>query len=472
MLSRSAPSKNGSASLTLKRRASSPSVLSTSKERNMSHKAWTASPSMAATSIRSASTAPLAVYRCTKTAFILNQDGVVSTPPVSSVPGSLIGLPRSSPRKPLNNSSRRNLLRLRVHQKPAKAVNHRRHLLRPGQTHLPGMPPEAPQGVEALPRDARQRLLDRRTDPPVAAVREPADDARRRLRRARLGDVRRLRGGARGVRRREGLGGAPARQVPDHGRDVHPRDAPAVLGPDLDRVGPRHHVFSPVARYVVVDAPRKGREQRALPVKPAPHNEGDALGYPHARHRPPIGQPHLDPEIRRALKGHRTLPQRPVARPALPRQHRPVRHERDEAEGGEETPQVVRILDGLDVEPGPVRIQGLGHQRPPHDLRQLFEQHGAGGPSVHAASPGRKPHRRPRLDETGLDDHRGAGEDLLGGALYLHPPAPARAAVAPHDAPDGPIHLPRQEVLEPEVPRYAGSRIRPSQNEPSTHSGE
>src|SRR5918998_1109457 len=206
MLSRSAPSKNGSASLTLKRRASSPSVLSTSKERNMSHKAWTASPSMAATSIRSASTAPLAVYRCTKTAFILNQDGVVSTPPVSSVPGSLIGLPRSSPRKPLNNSSRRNLLRLRVHQKPAKAVNQRRHLLRPGQTHLPGMPPEAPQGVEALPRDFRQRLLDRRPDPPVAAAREPADDAGCCLRLARLGELL-------------------------HGGEVDP------LPPELDRVG-------------------------------------------------------------------------------------------------------------------------------------------------------------------------------------------------------------------------------------------
>src|SRR3712207_8263769 len=63
MLSRSAPSKNGSASLTRKRLASSPSVLSMRRDKNISHSASTASPWKAATSIRSASTAPLAVYR-------------------------------------------------------------------------------------------------------------------------------------------------------------------------------------------------------------------------------------------------------------------------------------------------------------------------------------------------------------------------------------------------------------------------
>ncbi len=63
MLSSSAPSKKGSASLTLKRRASSPSVLSMSSDASMSHRAVTASPLKAATSIRSASTVPLAVYR-------------------------------------------------------------------------------------------------------------------------------------------------------------------------------------------------------------------------------------------------------------------------------------------------------------------------------------------------------------------------------------------------------------------------
>jgi hypothetical protein len=97
MLSRSAPSKNGRASLTLKRLARRPSVLSMRSEMNISHSALTTSPWEAATSIRSASTAPLAVYRCTKTAFILNQDGVASVLSVSSIPWSLIWLARTLP---------------------------------------------------------------------------------------------------------------------------------------------------------------------------------------------------------------------------------------------------------------------------------------------------------------------------------------------------------------------------------------
>src|SRR5215204_6674924 len=80
MLSRSAPSKKGSASLTLKRRARRPSVLSIRSDASISQSAFTASPWKAATSIRSASTAPLAVYRCTATAFDLNQEGVSGLP--------------------------------------------------------------------------------------------------------------------------------------------------------------------------------------------------------------------------------------------------------------------------------------------------------------------------------------------------------------------------------------------------------
>src|SRR3712207_281314 len=89
MLSSIAPSKKGSASLTLRRRASSPSVLSMMSDASISHSAFTASPWNAATSIRSASTAPLAVYRCTATARSLNQGGYASRK-LSSVPNSSI----------------------------------------------------------------------------------------------------------------------------------------------------------------------------------------------------------------------------------------------------------------------------------------------------------------------------------------------------------------------------------------------
>jgi hypothetical protein len=61
MLSRSAPSKKGNASFTRKRRARRPSVLSMRSDASISHSALTVSFWKAATRIRSASTAPLAV---------------------------------------------------------------------------------------------------------------------------------------------------------------------------------------------------------------------------------------------------------------------------------------------------------------------------------------------------------------------------------------------------------------------------
>src|SRR5215210_4636773 len=73
MSSRRAPSNVGRNSLTLKRRANRPSVLSMMRAARPSQRARTTSPFMAATTIRSASTAPLAVYRCTAKARRRNQ---------------------------------------------------------------------------------------------------------------------------------------------------------------------------------------------------------------------------------------------------------------------------------------------------------------------------------------------------------------------------------------------------------------
>jgi hypothetical protein len=61
MLSRSAPSNQGSRSLTPKRRASIPSVPSMISAASPSHSARSTSPSAAARTISSASTAPVAV---------------------------------------------------------------------------------------------------------------------------------------------------------------------------------------------------------------------------------------------------------------------------------------------------------------------------------------------------------------------------------------------------------------------------
>src|SRR5215216_2535581 len=73
MLSSRLPSKEGKSSFTRKRRARRPSVLSMMRVASMSQRAVTASPWYAATRIRSVSTTPLAVYRCTAEARRRNQ---------------------------------------------------------------------------------------------------------------------------------------------------------------------------------------------------------------------------------------------------------------------------------------------------------------------------------------------------------------------------------------------------------------
>ena len=112
---------------------------------------------------------------------------------------------------------------------------------------------------------------------------------------------------------------------------------------------------------------------------------------------------------------------------------------------------MVRVLDRLDVEPRPLHVYaplGGRNESPTHDLGQFFEQHCFGRAGVDAPAPCGKAYGHAGLDVSGLDDHRGAGEDDLGGPLYLDPSAPTRAPVSAHDAPDLPLYAPGEEVLE------------------------
>jgi hypothetical protein len=109
---------------------------------------------------------------------------------------------------------------------------------------------------------------------------------------------------------------------------------------------------------------------------------------------------------------------------------------------------MLRVFHGLDVEPGATFVHAARHERAAHDLRQLLQEHCPGGAGVHRPAAGGEPDRQARLDVLGGDDHRGAGEDDLGGALNLYAPAPARAAVPAHDLADGRLDAAREEVLE------------------------
>src|SRR5919112_3923019 len=112
---------------------------------------------------------------------------------------------------------------------------------------------------------------------------------------------------------------------------------------------------------------------------------------------------------------------------------------------------MLRVLDCLDMEPRPLHVYtplGGWNKSPTHDLGQFFEQHCLGRAGVDASAPRGEAYGHAGLDVSGLDDKRGAGEDDLGGPLYLDPPAPSRAPVPAHDAPDLPLYAPGEEVLE------------------------
>src|SRR5215211_47724 len=112
---------------------------------------------------------------------------------------------------------------------------------------------------------------------------------------------------------------------------------------------------------------------------------------------------------------------------------------------------MVRVLDGFDVEPRPFRDHAtlrLRNESPAYDLGHLFQQHRLCRAGVNAPAPCGEADGHAGLDVSGLDDHRGAGEDDLGGPLNLDPSAPARAPISAHEASDLPLDAPGQEVLE------------------------
>src|SRR5215211_5407729 len=112
---------------------------------------------------------------------------------------------------------------------------------------------------------------------------------------------------------------------------------------------------------------------------------------------------------------------------------------------------MVRVLDGFDVEPRPFRDHAtlrLRNESPAYDLGHLFQQHRLCRAGVNAPAPCGEADGHAGLDVSGLDDHRGAGEDDLRGPLNLDPSAPARAPVSAHDATNRFLDVPGQEVLE------------------------
>src|SRR5215204_6742900 len=112
---------------------------------------------------------------------------------------------------------------------------------------------------------------------------------------------------------------------------------------------------------------------------------------------------------------------------------------------------MIRVLDCLDVEPGPYPVHtplGGRNESPAHDLGQLFQQHRPCRAGVYAPAPCGEADGHAGLDVSRLDDHRGAWQDDLGGPLYLDPSAPARAPVSAHDASYLPLDAPAQKVLE------------------------
>jgi hypothetical protein len=109
---------------------------------------------------------------------------------------------------------------------------------------------------------------------------------------------------------------------------------------------------------------------------------------------------------------------------------------------------MLRVLHCLDVEHGQFKVHAAGRERAPHDLGQLLQEHRSGCAGVHSPAAGGEPDRQARLDVSDGHNNRGARHNDLGGALNLHAPAPARAAVSAHDLAYGFLDATREKVLK------------------------
>lgn len=98
----------------------------------------------------------------------------------------------------------------------------------------------------------------------------------------------------------------------------------------------------------------QGLEEGGLPVEPAPRDEGQPPGKPHAPNLPGVGHPEGHPEGGGALKGKGAL-QGPLAHPALPGEDGPFPYE------GHETPSGEALLDEGEV----LRLVDVGEEGPP-----------------------------------------------------------------------------------------------------------
>jgi hypothetical protein len=160
-------------------------------------------------------------------------------------------------------------------------------------------------------------------------------------------------------------------QVVNEGPQVHPLHAPPVLG--LDPLGPGlgHHPLPAIPGDVGVDPVDQGLQKGGLAVEPAPGDEGEAPGKPHAQDLPGVGHWEGHPEGGGACEGDGPL-EGPLAHPAFPGEDGPIPHEGHQAPLGKALLDIGEVLRLVDVgEEGP-RVQVL--EETPEVLQKGLEE--------------------------------------------------------------------------------------------------
>jgi len=186
-----------------------------------------------------------------------------------------------------------------------------------------------------------------------------------------------------------------------------------------EEVRPGDDVLTTVAGDVRVNTTGEGLEEGRLPVVPAADDQRDALWDPHPDERRTgrMGDRNRNAKGFRRLKRDRPIGQRPIARPALPREDGTVGDERDEPHLPQTETDRLLILDAIGKT---FRFgkRSIGeHERGARDRRDGITEEGCSDPTEDPPSPSREADRQAGLDPGIGHLHRRPLQDLLSAGI-------------------------------------------------------
>mmetsp|Transcript_30014 Transcript_30014/g.58912 ORF Transcript_30014/g.58912 Transcript_30014/m.58912 type:complete len:325 (-) Transcript_30014:64-1038(-) len=236
-----------------------------------------------------------------------------------------------------------------------------------------------------------------------------------------LHDVRSLAGRSTCILRSESGAVFFEREVLNERRDVHSLHKSSVFCPDLLGALRDANKFTAVSRHFVVASHLQCLQERRLSMKPPSTDQRDAPTDAHARQSAAVGDLHLHSQRGGGLESDQWSALRPrffcvhrqIVNPRCPGQHRTVSNEGDKPEGVQLGPQILLVLNRVDVFSEGLPVEALRKQSSLHHTGQTVNKSCLRpAPLNRPASPG-KGNQTPDLNELRRYDHSASGENVL-----------------------------------------------------------